>query len=627
MLDWLQSTGSAHSLPTSEFIPAPARFTSGNLNRQWANFLVRYNPITSSGRDQIRRTVFRSDPAYHKASSGSSLSSGNPLQRYAGWRMGTRLCCFAVLACLIVEAVILTWMLASTVGGKTGSDLLYEGNCEKVKSMAVWLLLPLNIVATILISTSNYVMQCMAAPDRKEIDYAHSLGTPVTIGGMRLRNLQFGDHRRRILWWLLILSSLPIHLLLNSAIFASLELNNTGILIVSEDFETDRTWKSCNSTLPVGELTTDFACWLMEEFRTNKTVQMAPEQCINQFGNAFQANSSSVIVVAEDSPKQYYSLPDPGPIGHVGAEQGILCDADATGLNYFEVPEAEQHYILSFNPELGNVTVSTPFYVQCSNASGILMQGTNLSIYSDTSGLFLTSQSALLNVNSVRSVFSAFEYGYWATAQLLDNQLDTNNQTLTQDWDPRTWLCPNNDLKDQRGCDSANLLLEGDEWTITPSNISVKACHVLPAPERCKLIYSPTILAVAIGVDAIKLIVMIIAVRITMEPLATIGDAIASFLERPDIYTEDKCLLNVAEARNWSKEYVELIKSETLKATFYQKTGAKPSDPTKILRTQTGWGGDLWSRVLPCPITKYWKRQQHRWASAPSRSRWVYFVS
>jgi hypothetical protein len=493
--------------------------------------------------------------------------------------------------------------------------------------MAIWLLLPLNIVATILISTSNYVMQCMAAPDRKEIDQAHSFGTPVTIGGMRLRNLQFGDDRRRFLWGLLILSSLPIHLLLNSAVFVSLELNNTGILIVSEGFETDRTWESCNSTLPLEELTTDFACWLMEEFRMNKTVQMAPEQCINQFGSAFQANSSSVIVVAEDSPKQYFSLPDPGPIGHVGAEHGILCETDATGFNYIEVPEAEQHYILSFDPDLGNVNVSTPFYVQCYNESGTILQGTSLSIYSGTSGLFLTSQSALLNVSSVRSVFSAFEYGYWATAQLLDNQLDTNNQILTQNWDPRTWLCPNNDLKDQRGCDSANLLMEGDKWTITPSNISVKACHVLPAPERCKLIYSPTILAIAIGVDVIKLIAMIMAVRVTTEPLATIGDAIASFLERPDKYTEDKCLLNVTEARNWSQGYLGLIRRENFLATFYRNTGVKPGDPTKFLRTQPGWGGDLWSRVIPCPIAKYWKRQRHRWASTPARSRWVYFIS
>lgn len=50
--------------------------------------------------------------------------------------------------------------------------------------------------------------------------------------------------------------------------------------------------------------------------------------------------------------------------------------------------------------------------------------------------------------------------------------------------------------------------------------------------------------------DLIKLAAMLTAVRFTVKPLATIGDAIESFLQDPDIYTDGLCLLNADRARN-----------------------------------------------------------------------------
>jgi hypothetical protein len=56
----------------------------------------------------------------------------------------------------------------------TGRRLLFDGDCKKTRSLSVGLHLLINTLSTVLLSTSNYCMQCLSAPTRKEIDKAHS---------------------------------------------------------------------------------------------------------------------------------------------------------------------------------------------------------------------------------------------------------------------------------------------------------------------------------------------------------------------------------------------------------------------------------------------------------------------
>lgn len=71
----------------------------------------------------------------------------------------------------------------------------------------------INLLSTILLSSSNYCMQCLSAPTRKEVNTAHAKGVWLDIGIPSMRNLRYIDRRRVILWGLLGLSSLPLHLL------------------------------------------------------------------------------------------------------------------------------------------------------------------------------------------------------------------------------------------------------------------------------------------------------------------------------------------------------------------------------------------------------------------------------
>jgi hypothetical protein len=57
-------------------------------------------------------------------------------------------------------------------------------------------------------------MQCLSAPSRNEIDSAHGRGGYMDVGVQSLRNVVSGylGGRKKVLWWVLMGSSLPLHL-------------------------------------------------------------------------------------------------------------------------------------------------------------------------------------------------------------------------------------------------------------------------------------------------------------------------------------------------------------------------------------------------------------------------------
>lgn len=87
-------------------------------------------------------------------------------------------------------------------------------------------------------------MQCLAAPTRKEIDRFHAQGKYLDIGVPSVRNLRAIPRSKVLLWWALGLSSIPLHLMYNSAFFKSLVTNDYNILTVTEDFVNGATFNN-----------------------------------------------------------------------------------------------------------------------------------------------------------------------------------------------------------------------------------------------------------------------------------------------------------------------------------------------------------------------------------------------
>ncbi|XHG08480.1 hypothetical protein AWENTII_011577 [Aspergillus wentii] len=87
------------------------------------------------------------------------------------------------------------------------------------------------------------------------------------------------------------------------------------------------------------------------------------------------------------------------------------------------------------------------------------------------------------------------------------------------------------------------------EWPHNPvgweGHFPLQACLVMEGEEHCQLFFSPAICFVVIVCNAIKVACMFLATRQDRgEILLTTGDAISSFLKRPDPYTVGRCLMS-----------------------------------------------------------------------------------
>lgn len=113
---------------------------------------------------------------------------------------------------------------------------------------------------------------------------------------------------------------------------------------------------------------------------------------------------------------------------------------------------------------------------------------------------------------------------------------------------PYSWVCgdgwsadPHIHGQQQQVCTLTNATQGLSTWTVDRSSIDY--CLVHKVSEACELNLSRTIMFVVIGMNIAKVCIMILTVWKLQEPtLVTIGDAVASFLERPDTTTKGMCL-------------------------------------------------------------------------------------
>ena len=132
--------------------------------------------------------------------------------RFAGWRLGALVGALLAIISLIINLSVIIW-LSTHKDSSTGLVEMYRGDCGKVKTMNTWNHLAINIISTLLLGGSNYSMQCLVAPTRDEIDKEHARGRFLDIGVPSIRNLFKISKPKMILWWILGLSSVPLHLL------------------------------------------------------------------------------------------------------------------------------------------------------------------------------------------------------------------------------------------------------------------------------------------------------------------------------------------------------------------------------------------------------------------------------
>lgn len=130
--------------------------------------------------------------------------------RFSGWRGG-------VVASITVSVLVLLLNVTLAIAAATrwqpvgNIATAFTGDCTTVTRWTTAAHLGINLLSSLLLGASNYCMQRLVAPTRKEVDKAHAQRKWLDIGIPSTRNLTSISKRRLILWILLALSSIPLH--------------------------------------------------------------------------------------------------------------------------------------------------------------------------------------------------------------------------------------------------------------------------------------------------------------------------------------------------------------------------------------------------------------------------------
>ncbi|CAI0644666.1 unnamed protein product [Colletotrichum noveboracense] len=114
---------------------------------------------------------------------------------------------------------------------------LYEADCGTTAKVNVLLHLLVNVFSTIVLASSNFFMQVLNAPTRKEVDSAHSQGKWLNIGISSFRNAFCLSRFKMLAWFSLLLTSVPLHVVFNSSIFQmDSRTGDFRVTIATEEF-------------------------------------------------------------------------------------------------------------------------------------------------------------------------------------------------------------------------------------------------------------------------------------------------------------------------------------------------------------------------------------------------------
>ncbi|KAI1801235.1 hypothetical protein F4811DRAFT_468442 [Daldinia bambusicola] len=220
----------------------------------------------------------------------------------------------------------ITLFTTSRYGSRNGVGTIYEGDCSEVKSLDQWCHLLINCLSTGMLSASNYCMQLQAAPTRADVDRAHHAeshkkdrthqeGQWLDIGVPSIRNLRYISKPRRLAWYILAFTSIPIHLMYNSAVFQSLASNDYTVAVVKNSFANGSRWDLTTAEInragdfgweesrvnPKNRNYTEIIYTMQRDMSDDKWERMNVSSCYALYNDYFAAQGNAVIFVKNDT--------------------------------------------------------------------------------------------------------------------------------------------------------------------------------------------------------------------------------------------------------------------------------------------------------------------------------------
>ncbi|KAL1855006.1 hypothetical protein Plec18170_004418 [Paecilomyces lecythidis] len=144
-----------------------------------------------------------------------------------------------VVVVCILSILLFAFLITGCVraGGLNDAWTLYHGPCKTANRINLLLHLFLNVLATLVLASSNFFMQIINAPSRDELDKAHQNSRWMDIGVPALRNFLSMPKTKFLCWLVLGCSSVPLHLFFNSIFFEVRNVDSMfGLTIAAEPF-------------------------------------------------------------------------------------------------------------------------------------------------------------------------------------------------------------------------------------------------------------------------------------------------------------------------------------------------------------------------------------------------------
>ncbi|GIZ44586.1 hypothetical protein CKM354_000778000 [Cercospora kikuchii] len=439
------------------------------------------------------------------------------------WRFAAVRCIVGACAVLLLNSSVAV-VAALRWPRKQGVFTLYEGDCDVVNNWSTYLHLLINLLSSLLLASSNCTMQRLAAPTKAEVDASHAKGCSLDIGAPSMRNiLSLRVSKRRILaWWLICLTSLPIHLFYNSVLFkTAATIGDYDMYLASPAVLDDRDATLYRRTRAIERncsaqgISKTAGCWnavnstFCDELQSKDRYEGMDLDEWRAWGNiSFNNTSTFFCPITIWSSDQRF---DPG-----AKNTSWACSTwrpDET---------SPQDPLTSYNCSDPTKKVNDNFALKhFLRYRDRLESLTNDQCISAYSRAWLPDRGPVI---------------LWTTD--VDHQQDigwieTFEAYTANDYD---WLCP----KASDDCDRSTLSSVKDRpdlWTIEgyTGKYLIDGCLSVRITERCTLQASMHILLVVIICNFIKVATMLWTLFMDKDlPLFTVGDAIATFLcERP----------------------------------------------------------------------------------------------
>ncbi|CAG8122705.1 unnamed protein product [Penicillium olsonii] len=483
---------------------------------------------------------------------------------------GMRVCAVVASVALGVNVTLAVIAFAYGYANTKSKDFfevpLYEGSCSTTRNLSTGLHLLINGLGTLVLSTSSYTSQFLAAPSRRDIDKAHSKGSWLDIGVHSLRNILALEGRKKFLWAVLLVSTIPIH---------------AFVFVAPGDYNGSQTLNLTTSSTDCFEKYThqSLADFNSDISRGNFDI-LTKQECLDTFARSYVHGYKSLAILSSDltwnmdTPLRFVALAnlpsyyDPSsepwyrnpfswmcPRLHEGS--CLRSDLEAqmwkVSASIWQEPIwtltlPRNHSFETFNET--NFPECTDEYPFClgMNQLSMFVWPASTTKFRDWPSLPITSQDLKTFVTEFR-----ISNGGSVPSDLWDEILSfMTNVTWTQDGS----RCTNFKSLNYRYLPGTRYTEEVFDYHSIGS-YAVDGCLSTHREENCQLIFVPMFSIIVIVCIATKFAcILFVSRRERHSRLLTVGDAISSFLSNPDRFTIGCC---TSSNSDWVKPTRRLV--------------------------------------------------------------------